>query len=178
MYESNLKGWSKQSTNGHLYKQTCSSSCIRNCYRCIRDTTAVHTHFWFDNQALLQLPSSITSSVFLEESGQSAFWSRTTHKFFHTPSIKVTPGRQSLQMTTFLLLSALFISNILHMLNSSLQHRLAPPDLAGLDCYFGLSYLPSQLNRPERAECKIAPFLRRHLPVHHSPISSHALPCA
>lgn len=41
MYESNLKGWSRQSTNGHLYKQTCSSSCIRK----LRDATAVHTRF-------------------------------------------------------------------------------------------------------------------------------------
>lgn len=81
-------------------------------------------------------------------------------------------------MTTFLLLSALFISSILHMRNSSLQHRLAPPDLAGLDRYFGLTYLPSQLNRPERAECKIAPLLRRHHPARRGPISGHALPCA
>lgn len=80
-------------------------------------------------------------------------------------------------MTKFLLLSALFISNILHMLNASLQHRLAPPDLARLDCYFGLTYLPGQLNRPERAECKIVPF-HRHLPVHRGTISGHALRCA
>lgn len=141
------------------------------------ETLQPSTSFWFDNQALLQRPSCIPSSVFLEGSGQSAFWSRTTHKFFHTPSIKVTPGRQSLQMTTFLLLSALFISNIFHMLDASLQHRLTSPDLVGLDRYFGLTYLPSQLNRPESAECKIAPF-RRRLPVRRGPISGHALPCA